>query len=77
MPSWPSCFRRVITTLSDRIHVPDATGAPLTLHHWLYQNWFASWMVPVHASLAYAIMIVLLNVAILWPLYHRRIFLRV
>ncbi len=67
----------VITTLSDRIHVPDATGAPLTLHKWLYQHWFASWMVPVHASLGYAIMIVLLNIATMWPLYHRRIFLRV
>ena len=54
----------VITTLSDRIHVPHAVGAPLTLHQWLYQHWFASWMAPVHASLAYAIMIVLLNIAI-------------
>ena len=34
-------------------------------------------MAPIHASLGYAIMIVLLNIAILWPLYHRRIFLRV
>ncbi len=67
----------VITTLSDRIHVQDGSAAPLTLHEWLYQHWFASWMVPVHASLAYAVMIVLVNVAILWPLYHRRIFLRV
>ncbi len=67
----------VITTLSDRIHVPDATGAPLTLHHWLYLHWFASRMVPVHASLAYAITVVLVNIAIVWPLYHRRIFLRV
>ncbi len=67
----------VITTLSDRIHVPDTTSASLTLHHWLYQHWFASWMAPIHASLGYAIMIVLLNIAILWPLYHRRIFLRV
>ena len=67
----------VITTLSDRIHITDANGAPLTLHKWLYQHWFASWMVPLHASLAYAIMIVLLNIAIVWPLYRRRIFLRV
>jgi predicted acyltransferase len=70
-------FSTAMTTFSDRIHIPDANGAPLTLHKWLYQHWFASWMVPVHASLGYAIMIVLLNVAILWPLYHRRIFLRV
>ncbi len=67
----------VITTLSDRIRIPDAGGTPVTLNRWLYQHWFASWMVPVHASLGYAIMIVLLNIAILWPLYHRRVFLRV
>ncbi len=67
----------VITTLSDRIRMPDAGGTPVTLNRWLYQHWFASWMVPVHASLGYAIMIVLLNIAILWPLYHRRVFLRV
>jgi predicted acyltransferase len=67
----------VITTFLDRIHIPDANGAPVTLHQWLYQHWFALWMAPVNASLAYAIMIVLLNIAILWPLYHRRIFLRV
>ena len=42
-----------------------------------YQYGFASWLQPVHASLAYAIAIVLLNVAIVELLYRRRIFLRV
>ncbi len=67
----------VITTLLDRIHVQDGTPAPLNQHHWLHQHWFATWLGPNNSSLAYAIMIVLLNVAILWPLYRRRIFLRV
>jgi len=66
----------VITTLTDRIHVPVG-GGELTLHAWGYQFIFASWLRPVNASLAYAIAIVALNLAILLPLYRRRIFLRV
>jgi predicted acyltransferase len=67
----------VITTLSDRIHVRDGGGAALSLHRWSYQYGFASWLEPVHASLAYAIAIVLLNMVIMGLLYRRRIFLRV
>ena len=70
----------VITTLSDRIHLlhlRDGSGAALSLHQWGYQYGFASWLQPVHASLAYAIAIVLLNMAIVGLLYRRRIFLRV
>jgi predicted acyltransferase len=64
----------VITTLSDRIHV--RTGGPdLSLHAWGYQHGFASWMQPIHASLAYAIAIVCLNMVIVGLLYRKRIFL--
>jgi predicted acyltransferase len=66
-----------LTTATDRIHVPAGSGAGLTLHQWGYQSVFASWLRPVDASLAYAIAIVLLNLAILLPLYRKRIFLRV
>ncbi len=64
----------VITTLTDRIHVG---AAGMTLHQWGYRYGFATWLQPVHASLAYAIVIVLLNIGIVYPLYRRRIFLRV
>jgi predicted acyltransferase len=67
----------VITTLSDRIHLRDGNGARLSLHQFGYQYGFASWLQPVHASLAYAIAIVLLNMAIVGLLYRRRVFLRV
>jgi predicted acyltransferase len=67
----------VITTLADRIHIQDGSGTVLSLHGWGYQYGFASWLQPVHASLAYAIAIVLLNMAIVGVLYWRRIFLRV
>ena len=66
----------VITTLSDRIHV-RVGGGNLSLHAWGYQYGFASWMQPVHASLAYAITIVFLNLGIVGLLHRKRIFLRI
>jgi len=66
----------VVTTMSDRIHVGGG-GAGLTLHRWVYQVGFLPWLAPVRASLAYAIAIVVLNVALVYPLYRRRVFLRV
>jgi predicted acyltransferase len=67
----------VLTTLSDRIHVPVANGPRLSLHQWGDSYLFATWLSPVHASLAYAITIVLLNMVLIFPLYRKRIFLRV
>ena len=62
----------IITSLLDRIYLHG-----LTLHEWLYQNLFASWLPPYPSSLAYAIVIVLLNILLLYPLYQRRLFVRV
>ena len=62
----------IITSLLDRIHLHG-----LTLHEWLYQNLFAGWLPPYPSSLAYAIVIVLLNILLLYPLYQRRLFVRV
>ena len=67
----------VITTLTDRIHLKVGGESTLSLHKYGYQYGFASWLQPVHASLAYAILIVLLNMAVVNLLYRRRIFLRV
>ncbi len=67
----------VITTLADRIHWNLPDGNTLTLHEWGYRYGFATWLQPVRASFAYAILIVLLNLALIYPLYRKRIFLRV
>jgi predicted acyltransferase len=61
----------VITTMLDRIHV-----AGINLHAYLYQHMFAPWLPPTLGSHTYALAIVVLNVALVYPLYHRRIFLR-
>jgi predicted acyltransferase len=64
----------IITTLTDRMHITTA-GATLTIHQWLNQI-LASSLAPIHASLVYAVAIVLFNLALIYPLYRRRIFLR-
>jgi predicted acyltransferase len=65
----------ILTTLTDYIHI-TAGGSSLSLHQWTYLHVFASWLSPVHASLTYAIAIVLMNLALIYPLYRRRIYLR-
>ncbi|WP_158943674.1 acyltransferase family protein [Granulicella sp. S190] len=63
----------VITTLSDRIQVGAET---LTLHKWGFQM-MTAWFSPIHASLAYGLVIVAINLALIYPFYRRRIFLRI
>jgi predicted acyltransferase len=65
-----------ITVLTDRVHMPSQAGPVLTLHQLGYQN-FEAWLQPVNASLAYAIVITAINLALLYPLYRKRYFLRV
>jgi len=61
----------IITTMLDRIHVSG-----INLHAYLYRHLFAPWLPPTAGSHTYALAIVVLNIALLYPLYHRRIFLR-
>lgn len=62
----------MITTVLDRIRI-----GPDNLHAWANAHLFATWLPPRPASMAYGLAIVLLNLALLTPLYRRRIFLRV
>jgi predicted acyltransferase len=61
----------IITTMLDRIHVSGTS-----LHAYLYQHMFAPWLPLTLGSHTYALAIVVLNLALVYPLYHRRIFLR-
>jgi predicted acyltransferase len=64
----------VITSLFDVIRVGSER---LTLHAWGYSYLFLPWLSPIHASLAYALVMVGLNLAIVSVLYRKRIFLRI
>ncbi len=55
----------------------SSSPRPVTLHGVVYQDAFANWMQPYHASLGYAVLFVLVIAALVWPLYRRRIFLRI
>jgi predicted acyltransferase len=65
-----------ITTLTQVIQVHTASGV-VNLRDWGYEALFMPWLAPIHASLAFAIFVVLVNMAIVYPLYRKRIFLRV
>jgi predicted acyltransferase len=66
----------VITASLDAIHV-SVGNAVLSLHAAAHQYLFAPWLPPRLGSLAYALAIVALNAALLYPLYRKRIFLRI
>lgn len=67
---------QVITDLGIRVHV-FYHGKLTGLHTAIYQQFFALPSAPRLGSLLYAIAVVLLNAALIYPLYRKRIFLRI
>jgi len=65
----------ILSPLLGLIHIHRAGGATIGVPG-LFFEWFHQLLNPWNASLAYAVLFVLVNLAILWPLYQRRIFLR-
>jgi predicted acyltransferase len=64
----------ILSPLLGLIHIDRAGGAAIGVPG-LFFEWFHQFLNPWNASLAYAVLFVLVNLAILWPLYQRRIFL--
>jgi predicted acyltransferase len=54
-----------------------AGGEPLVLKTYLYETFYASWLAPANASLAYALTYVIVWLGLLSILYRRRIFIRI
>ena len=67
----------IVSETSIDFEFAGASGRGETLHGWLYNNYFVPYMNPKNASLGFAVFFVALILALLWPLYHRRIFVRV
>ncbi len=66
---------QLLTDVLLLVRVSTATGRQAlyeALNAWI----FAPWLPPRTASLAYAVTLVLLNAALVYPLYRRRLFLR-
>jgi len=55
----------------------DSGGRRIPLQAWLYQTFFASWLSPENASLAFALAFVLFWYGILYVLYRKNIILKV
>jgi len=67
-----SLFARILNLI--RV---GAEGQEVALKTWIFQNFYASWLAPVNASLAYAVTYVLLWLGVMWALYRKRIFIKV
>ncbi len=59
------------------IKVTGADGTKIPLGSWIYDNLLATWASPVNASLAFAVVFVLIWLGLMWILYRRKIFIKV
>ena len=55
----------------------DSNGAPIALQAWIYKTFFASWLAPMNASLAFALAFVAFWYVVLALLHRRNIVLKV
>jgi predicted acyltransferase len=67
----------LMAALLGLIKVTGADGTKIPLGDWIYNNLFASWASPINASLAFAIVFVLVWLALMWMLFRRNIFIKV
>lgn len=67
----------VIAKLAYLISWETASGDTQTVKGWIYDNFFLSWLSPYNASLDYALLNVLVVLAVVWVLYRKRIFIKV
>lgn len=67
----------IMAALLGLIKVTGADGTKIPVGDWIYGNLFASWASPVNASLAFAIVFVLVWLGLMWVLFRRNIFIKV
>jgi predicted acyltransferase len=67
----------VMARLLGLIKVHSGDGSSMSLQGWIFKNVFLSWATPINASLAFAIVFILLWLGLMWILYARRIFIKI
>jgi predicted acyltransferase len=67
----------LMAILMGLIKLPSADGSKVSLHQWIYEPLFLSWLSPINASLAFAIVFVLFWLGLMWILYRRKVFVRI
>jgi predicted acyltransferase len=63
--------------ISIDFHFRDSGGHLRTLHGWFYDKYFVPHASPANASLAFAVFFVALILLLLWPLYRKKVFVRI
>lgn len=67
----------MMTNLLHNVRMAGGDGARTTAIHALYARFFAPWLDPLNAALAFGLTALLLWLMLLYPLHRRRIFLKV
>ena len=67
----------IMARLMGLIRLPTSDGKGVSLQGWIYQHLFLSWAQPINASLAFAIVFILLWLGLMWILYWRKIFIKI
>jgi predicted acyltransferase len=67
----------VVARLTALIKFTAADGSAMTLKDVIYDSLFASWLSPINASLAYALLFVALMLGFNWLLFWRKIFIKI
>ena len=67
----------IMARLMGLIRLPTSDGKGISLQGWIYQHLFLSWAQPINASLAFAIVFILLWLGLMWILYWRKIFIKI
>lgn len=60
-----------------RIHVTSAEGTEISVWSYYYQTFYASWLNPYNASLAFALSLVMFFLLTLWWMYKKKIFIKI
>lgn len=67
----------LMARLMGLIKVPKGDGTKQSVHSFIYNNGYASWLAPNRASLAFAISFILLWLFLMWLLYRKRIIVKI
>jgi len=67
----------IMARLMGLIKITNHDGTQVSLHSWIFRNLFLTWLPPYRASLAFALVFILVWLGLMWILYSRRIFIKV
>lgn len=67
----------LVAVALDLFHVTNSSGKSVGLISYLYTSLFTWWLSPINASLAWAILNVLVWLGVVWILYSKKIFIKV